>query len=822
MSEVSRRKFIQLSVIGGAVAATGCHPQSRYNDRIYKSEALGQYGGYDDRALPYLTQPDGYQDGVPQYFATVCQMCPAGCGLFVRTMGGRAHNAQGSPDHPVSGGKICSRGVASLQHLYEPGRLRFPSVRSARGTKTTMTNWEDALTRTVSGLQATKGRIAILADQMTIGRMPTLSKMIGQFAKSSGATVYGYSLLDDAPWRAAAKAVYGKDQLPAYRLDEADFILAFSSNFLEAWPSPVYYSRLFGEFRQGPRRKQGEHGRFVYVGPRMSMTAAKADLWLPCNPGTEWAVAQALLSYMEQGGIPIDQAAKISGISEKQLLAVADDFAKTASRSVALGGDGLLSQTNGTAAMIGIEALNNATGSQCVSFGQAALTPSTLGTGSSYRQVKQLTTDMQAGRIGALLILGQPNPVFTLPSATGFAEALAKVPFVAAMTPYEDETTDHADVMLPTRTFLEDWGDDIPAVIPPGTRMATLRQPVIDPQFVTTSPGLEPANYASDIVPWMDTRPTGDLLIDLSKRLGKPLLYGDTRDAVRHTWAGLKQADLAAPSTGNDAAWVAALSKGGYWTETAAAPAVGHMPTASPSVSTSVSPHIVGEVTEDATPISGNVKDTNIIESDGTGPYDFTLHLFPHIYWTDGRHSNLGWMQECADPMTSAVWNNWVEINLDVAKSLHIRTGDIIRLTTPHGSIEVPAVPSPGIHPGVVAMPIGQGHTRYGREDMRQGSNPLSILEPTAEAQTGALAYNATSVQVVKVRSAKDGYHPELNTLVLTQDRPGGSEPEAVQDLIHTTAKEWKTAKPVEGAPQAAESIFNRDPGRLPSPTEKK
>ena len=61
---------------------------------------------------------------------------------------------------------------------------------------------------------------------------------------------------------------------------------------------------------------------------------------------------------------------------------------------------------------------------------------------------------------------------------------MQKMQFVAALTPFEDETTAWADVVLPTRTFLEDWGDHVPPVIPPGTRLATLQQPIIDPQFV--------------------------------------------------------------------------------------------------------------------------------------------------------------------------------------------------------------------------------------------------------------------------------------------------------------------------------------------------
>ncbi len=778
MTDISRRKFIQLTVISGAVAAAGCR-----NETIYKAEVAGRYGGYANRGVPYLNEPDGMTEGVPQYFATACQMCPAGCGLFVKTMGGRANQAQGNPDHPVSGGKICARGSASMQHLYDPARLRFPTLRSGG-----QTDWETALARTVADLQAARGKgsIAILADGMTYGRMPTLDRLIGQFAASAGGTVTAYSLLDDAPWRAAARAVYGQAQVPAYQLDEADFILAFSSNFLEAWPSPVYYSRLFGEFRQGPRRKQGEHGKFVFIGPRMSMTAAKADLWIPCNPGTEGIVAQAILSGLVGGRAILPEYA---GVTQEQVSQLVAQFRAAGTRAVALGGDGILSQPNATATMTAIESLNVAVKSQCVGFGQAALSspaPPLLGAGgASFRQMQHLIGEMQAGRVGALVVLGQANPVFTLPQATGFTEALAKVPFIAALTPFEDETTAHANVLLPTRTFLEDWGDDVPAVLPPGVRMASLRQPIIDPQFIG-GPGLSRADEPH--VPWMDTRPTGDLLIDLSKRLGKPLPDMDTRAAVRRTWAGLGEADLNASGTDNDPKWVSALAKGGYWGINA------------PRVAANPSP-----VIPPGQGYSG--------PSGPPAPGTFSLHLYPHIYWTDGRHANLSWMQEIPDPMTSAVWNSWVEINMDVAHEMGIRTGDIVRLTGAGGRfIDVPAVPYPGLHPGAVAMPIGQGHTVYGREVTQQGQNPLAILAPTAEAATGALAYGATTVQIKKIHSAQGGYHPAQDTLVLVQDRPGGHEPEAVMDLIHTTAKEWKQAQPVPDTTGGG-SIFHRERG---------
>jgi len=806
MTEISRRKFIQLSVVGGAVAAAGCDPKhlTRYNTAVYKAEVTGQYGGYDNRVYPYLNQPDGLIDGVPQYFATVCRMCPAGCGLFVRTMGGRAIKIEGNPVHPVSRGASCARGQAALQHLYNPDRVRFPLLHARRDNLVTRdrgsganppderptvtevaatpTTWDIALKRVSDGLKAANGRVAILADAQEFDRSPTQARLLQEFATAAGATVFSYALLDDAPWRAAARAVYGRDQVPAYQLDQADFIVSFGGDFLEAWPSPVLYGRQFGEFRQGPRRAQGEHGKFIYVGPRMSMTAAKADLWLPCNPGTEAAVAQAVA-----GTMPVAEAASVSGLSPEQIQGLADGFGAAGLRAVAVAGNGLMNSADATAAFSAVEMLNAHAGSQCVGFGTAAIAPPAPNSGGAgFRGVQTLVRAMQAGQVGALLIVGNPNPVFTLPTATGLTAALLKVPFVAALTPFEDETSAYADVALPMRTFLEEWGDHVPPVIPMGTRLATLQQPIIDPQYI----GGDGMAHTNDVSPgWMDTRPTFEVLKSIAQGMGKPLATADTRAAVRKTWAALGQATLSADVTENDRPWVDALAQGGLWDKAAPAPALvaRAVPYAGPTV-----------------PPTGS----------------FALHLYPSIYNHDGRHANLGWMQETPDPMTMAVWNSWVEINADVAHKLDIFTGDVVRLTSSQGSVETLAVPTPGLHPGVVSMPIGQGHQVYGRNASGRGSNPLAILEATADAATGALAYSATHVTLTKVASAQPGYTPDNRTLVLVQDRPNGQEPAAVMDLIHTTAKEWKTAPRVNGVPKANGSIFNRGAGATDTPGE--
>jgi anaerobic selenocysteine-containing dehydrogenase len=116
--------------------------------------------------------------------------------------------------------------------------------------------------------------------------------------------------------------------------------------------------------------------------------------------------------------------------------------------------------------------------------------------------------------------------------------------------------------------------------------------------------------------------------------------------------------------------------------------------------------------------------------------------------------AHLPLLQELPDPMSSAVWSSWVEINLQTADKMGIRQGDIVEITSSQGSIRVPAFPSPGIAPDVLAMPVGQGHENYTRYATGRGANPIEILAPMKEAETGALAWAATRVKIAKVADA--------------------------------------------------------------------
>ena len=106
--------------------------------------------------------------------------------------------------------------------------------------------------------------------------------------------------------------------------------------------------------------------------------------------------------------------------------------------------------------------------------------------------------------------------------------------------------------------------------------------------------------------------------------------------------------------------------------------------------------------------------------------------------------------------MTTAMWSRWVEINTKTAQQLGIVQGDLVEIASAHGSVRAPAYISPAIAPDVIAMPAGQGHETFTRYASGRGANPIAILAPVMEPETGALAWAATRVRIAKVEGDGD------------------------------------------------------------------
>src|SRR3569832_2003857 len=154
--------------------------------------------------------------------------------------------------------------------------------------------------------------------------------------------------------------------------------------------------------------------------------------------------------------------------------------------------------------------------------------------------------------------------------------------------------------------------------------------------------------------------------------------------------------------------------------------------------------------------------------------YPYHLVPSPRLGLWDGRHANIPWLQEAPDQISKVVWGSWAELHPSTAQKLGVEMGDVIRITSDQGVIEVKVYIYKGIHPDAVAVPLGQGHEEYGRYAKGRGVNPLKILSPAREAKTGELALYGTRVQL-----AKAGRHEKLV-------RMGGSESQVGRKLVAT------------------------------------
>lgn len=209
-----------------------------------------------------------------------------------------------------------------------------------------------------------------------------------------------------------------------------------------------------------------------------------------------------------------------------------------------------------------------------------------------------------------------------------------------------------------------------------------------------------PSSFGPVMRTLYDTRSTPDVVLEISRRLAKPT-------------AGLP---------------------GSYEEFLAqAAPAAGSKPPAAPPF----------------TPSNPQEPQAPVFDGDAA---QYPYHLLPHASaaFYDGSLAHLPWLQELPDPMTSAMWSSWVEINEKRADELGIRQGDLVEVTSTHGSLRVPAFLSPGIAPDVVAIPVGQGHTNFTRYASHRGANPIAILAPATVDGTGELAWAATRVRITR------------------------------------------------------------------------
>jgi len=367
-----------------------------------------------------------------------------------------------------------------------------------------------------------------------------------------------------------------------------------------------------------------------------------------------------------------------------------------AERPVALPGGAPLAQSNGLEAGKAILALNAFTSGGVYLTAPAAVNDA-YHRPASLKEMAALIERMNAGKIKTLFVHGV-NPLFELPRALGFREALEKVPTVISFASFPDETALAADYVFPDHTGLESWGYQR-AATGAGQTLISGAQPVI--------------------APFYNTRATADVLLAASA--GK-LPYADEVAFVQAQVTGLIGAADGFFGAGDlPSFWAQFQQFGGWWTNDA-------------KLSVPETPLLDKALQVEAPPVQGEG--------------EFYLHVFPSPILAEAG-ANKPWLQEIPDPMTTVMWNSWLEMNPVTADELGLLDDDVVQVISPFGMLEVSVYRYPAIRPGTVAIPFGQGHTAYGRYAEGRGVNPADLLGGDFNS-AGDLAFSGLKVQIKK------------------------------------------------------------------------
>ena len=752
--------------------------------------------------------------GVERWIPTVCGQCTGGCGILARIIDGWAVNIVGNPLHPVNRGTLCPKGIASLQGLYDPDRIRTPLKRSGRRGEGRWqpVSWDEALSIVTESLRKLRKngephRLVLLG-----GRYRGLMRGLWErFLETFGSPNYIDNQFQwEGPTMEGLYLTQGIHSLPAYDFENVRYILSFGSDLLESYWSPVQALSAYGQFRRGNSERRG---KLVQIEPRLSVTGIKADEWLPIQPGTEGLLALGIANMMIKEGLyhkefvaslssgfenwtdpsgkehlgfkefvlseyDSDVVSRRTGVPVDSIIRLAREFASN-QPSIAIGFRDRPFQQMAVSILNGLAGNIDASGGLLVPrtvplqslppFGKDAVAEKGLrveridGVKKSSVMLQQpyfFARNAASGkpyRPEALFIY-YSNPLFSNPNPDLFLKAFVEIPLIVSFSPYMDDTTLFADLILPDHTPLERWQDD-PVSLNKGFPVLGIRQPIVEPLY--------------------QTKATGDILLQITKSLGgeiqkafpwsdfkEVLLYGikGVFDAKRGDVFGLQfeqawtrlleRGGWAAPSYKTfDEFWKQLQEKGGWWDpiyDFKEWDRVFRTPTKKFEF-------YAQGLKQTHPPLAYDPKDVSFFphweESEkrtDKKEYPFHLNIFRTMTLTGSRNANQPWLQASVGSYVFERWETWVEINPETAKRLGVEDKDWVWVESPKAKIKARAILYKGAMPEVASIPFGEGHKSGGRWSENLGENPYRLIGGDLDPLTGYPINESTRVKIYK------------------------------------------------------------------------
>lgn len=459
----------------------------------------------------------------------VCNLCEAICGLEISVEDGQVTGVRGNPADPLSRGHICPKGVSIGDVHADPDRLRQPVRRRGTGADATWEEieWDQAFDLVAEGLATTinahgHDSIGIYLGNPNVHSLGSMTHGIQLVKALRTRNTFSATSVDQLPHQLLAHLMFGHQLLlPIPDIDRTSYFLVFGANPMASNGSLM----TVPDFPQRLRELNARGGRMVVFDPRRTETARAAAEHQFIRPGSDASVLLAMLQvifaegldqtpgYVRRlarlrdavAGFTPELAEAASGVAADDIRRIAREFA-TADRAVAYGRVGTSTHEFGSICTWAINCLNLVTGRLDAEGGAMFTSPAIdvvgkglIGRGGHARwhsrvrglpetagelpvaALQEEITTPGAGQIRAMLTLSG-NPVLSTPDGAGLDRAMAGLDFVAAVDFYINETTRHADVILPPTSALErdhydlifqalavrDTARFTPAVIPAG------------------------------------------------------------------------------------------------------------------------------------------------------------------------------------------------------------------------------------------------------------------------------------------------------------------------------------------------------------------
>ncbi|MBI3682662.1 MAG: 4Fe-4S dicluster domain-containing protein [Acidobacteria bacterium] len=421
-----------------------------------------------ERAIPFLEKPEAITPGRAYFYASACAGCTAGCGILAKVRDGRPVKLEGNPEHPLSQGRLCAVGQASILGLYDSARLKHPLKQSKPAS------WEQAdreISESLAQISRNRRGIYLVSNTIT---SPTLRRQIGRFLdRFPGSRHVVYDPLSSSAILDAHLETHGARLLPRYRFHKAEVIAGFDADFLGTWISPVEFAAGYraGRSPDGPDARFSYHVQFE---SRLSLTGAKADKRVVIAPHELTAALAHLAAILSAKA---NHTVKLSGfgpapVPDALLAGLAERLWEARGKSLVICG----SQDVRTQVITNF--LNHLLGNYGATIDLDL--PSHQRQGAD-RDAEALLARLKDGRVDALFFHGV-NPVYELPGWDAVAQTIQRIALTVSLSGTLDETAELAHYVCPDHHPLESWGDS-EAV----SGIVTLVQPAIRPLGKTRS-----------------------------------------------------------------------------------------------------------------------------------------------------------------------------------------------------------------------------------------------------------------------------------------------------------------------------------------------